>query len=277
MKNAEPADRSYRIDEEVRVHVLYCRVVRLKKWAFDNLSAPYWRLYWNNAAGASIVVDSGTIPIQPDQVYLIPPNTPFASRLKRTVDHFHLHFVADPPYDKVAPCVIRFPVVKILAEVFREAAGTLAEYPYQKKIFATKVLFLCYYALSKVPPKSLGSSFADRRVAAAIARMRTGFEHPAANDILAREANMHPGAFMRLFKQVTGVSPHAYAQIMRIEQACRLLHFSADSIDAIAAATGFCDRYHFSRVFKKIRGISPAHFRRLRSDVIVPASAPRAL
>jgi transcriptional regulator GlxA family with amidase domain len=33
-------------------------------------------------------------------------------------------------------------------------------------------------------------------------------------------------------------------------------------VEQIAEATGFWDRYHFSRVFKQVRGMGPAEFRR---------------
>jgi len=41
-----------------------------------------------------------------------------------------------------------------------------------------------------------------------------------------------------------------------------MLHYSGRDIKAIAEDTGFCDRYHFSRIFKQLRGVSPAEFRR---------------
>jgi transcriptional regulator GlxA family with amidase domain len=40
------------------------------------------------------------------------------------------------------------------------------------------------------------------------------------------------------------------------------LHHSALSIEQIAERCGFCDRYHFSRVFQKHREMGPATFRR---------------
>jgi transcriptional regulator GlxA family with amidase domain len=33
------------------------------------------------------------------------------------------------------------------------------------------------------------------------------------------------------------------------------------SVDEIAAAAGFCDRFHFSRIFKKQLGVGPARYR----------------
>ncbi|MBN2643365.1 MAG: helix-turn-helix transcriptional regulator, partial [Victivallales bacterium] len=44
--------------------------------------------------------------------------------------------------------------------------------------------------------------------------------------------------------------------------AASLLLHSKMSIDEIAEHTGFCDRYYFTRVFRKFRYTSPAKFRR---------------
>ena len=85
---------------------------------------------------------------------------------------------------------------------------------------------------------------------------------PASNRVLAERMRMHPNAFCRYFRQAMGVAPQTYGQIRRIDHACLLLHFSKLSIKQVAEATGFCDRYYFSYTFQKLRGISPAAFRR---------------
>ena len=78
---------------------------------------------------------------------------------------------------------------------------------------------------------------------------------------------MSKNAFMRLFKAQYGLTPHTVIQRKRIEKACIMLHFSNASIEQIAEATGFCDRFHFSRTFKHIQGIAPAAFRRQTDHV----------
>ena len=73
---------------------------------------------------------------------------------------------------------------------------------------------------------------------------------------------MHTNAFIRLFRSEVGRSPQAWYMRRRIEEACRLLHHSDLSIEQIAERTGFCDRGHFTRVFRTLRRIGPATFRK---------------
>jgi transcriptional regulator GlxA family with amidase domain len=82
------------------------------------------------------------------------------------------------------------------------------------------------------------------------------------NRALARLAGMNVNAFIRLFKSRTGFSLQAYSRTKRVERACDLLLHSDASLEQVAERSGFSDRYHFSRVFKKVRGISPARFRK---------------
>ena len=64
-----------------------------------------------------------------------------------------------------------------------------------------------------------------------------------------------------LFKQATGLSPKQFQLEARIGRAVRLLADSDLPIREIADQTGFESVYHFSRQFKRMRGVSPAHFR----------------
>lgn len=263
MKNRRPDIRPTALIEEAHVHILCCRFMHLTEWNCDNASVPYWRLYWNKTNGASIILKGRRIPLHPSQMYLVTPNAVTSNRLKHPVDHFFIHFAAEPPYDMVTEQIIQFPVTFELAESFQHLRGFSEAEAHRKQILSTRALFLCYYALSRIDPESLMISYRDRRIMTAINCMDGNMSHPASNETLARSVGMHPTAFIRLFKQCTGYAPQAYFQVKRIEQACRLLHFSDDSIDEIASVLGFYDRYHFSRMFKKIRGISPAKFRRL--------------
>lgn len=59
----------------------------------------------------------------------------------------------------------------------------------------------------------------------------------------------------------TGQSPKAYLSELRIRQACTLMKKSDISITAIAASVGFENSLYFSKVFKKIKGITPTEYR----------------
>ena len=67
--------------------------------------------------------------------------------------------------------------------------------------------------------------------------------------------------FMKLFKKETGYTPTEYLTTIRIEHAKRVMATrSILRIKDIASLCGFKDPYYFSRVFKKVTGISPEKF-----------------
>jgi len=67
--------------------------------------------------------------------------------------------------------------------------------------------------------------------------------------------------FIRRFRECVGQSPAQYIQEQRVARAAQRLVFTTESIDAIAAATGFANRFYFSRVFTRHMGTSPAAYR----------------
>lgn len=67
--------------------------------------------------------------------------------------------------------------------------------------------------------------------------------------------------FCHLFKERMGISFTAYLNEIRIRKAVALLTTSRMSITEISAAVGFSDVNYFSRLFKRIIGVSPKHYR----------------
>jgi transcriptional regulator GlxA family with amidase domain len=77
--------------------------------------------------------------------------------------------------------------------------------------------------------------------------MESGIRTPPSLDEMAAHAAMSRRSFLRWFPSETGETPVAYLRRLRIREACRLLRFGNQSVDEIAEATGFANRYHFTR------------------------------
>jgi AraC family transcriptional regulator len=75
---------------------------------------------------------------------------------------------------------------------------------------------------------------------------------------VARRNSYH---FARQFKAATGLPPHQYVILRRVERAKHLLQGGTDlSLAEVAAHAGFSDQSQFCRHFKRIVGVTPRQF-----------------
>jgi AraC-like DNA-binding protein len=109
------------------------------------------------------------------------------------------------------------------------------------------------------PPPSVGDV-----EPVAVRRARDHLEARLANkvtlDELAIETGLSPFRLLRAFNRATGMPPHAYQTQARIRAAAALLR-RGDAIADVAAATGFADQAHLTRVFRRFLGVTPGKFR----------------
>lgn len=79
---------------------------------------------------------------------------------------------------------------------------------------------------------------------------------------LAALAHMSEPSFRAAFARATGASPRRYLEEKRMEQAARALVETDRTVTEISHAVGYDDPYHFSRVFRRVNGVSPRGYRR---------------
>ena len=78
---------------------------------------------------------------------------------------------------------------------------------------------------------------------------------------VARQVNVSPFYFCKLFKKVTGVNFAHYVCCIRVEKAKNLLLNPNYRISEVAYEVGFQSLTHFNRVFKSVAGQSPTEYR----------------
>jgi AraC family transcriptional regulator len=79
---------------------------------------------------------------------------------------------------------------------------------------------------------------------------------------VAAECGLSRSYFIKAFKETTGKTPHKWLLGHRVEQAKALLVQAGASIADIAAACGFADQSHLTRVFTNLIGMPPGAWRR---------------
>jgi AraC family transcriptional regulator len=80
---------------------------------------------------------------------------------------------------------------------------------------------------------------------------------------LAAACNLSVRHFTRAFRQTTGMAPHQWLVQRRIEKAKDLLSQTVHPLSVVAADCGFADQSHFTGVFTRAVGATPAECRRL--------------
>ena len=128
-----------------------------------------------------------------------------------------------------------------------------SEFQFSHEIYS----LLC--ELAAAPPSQISTS--DRMIQRAVTFMREHYREEISVQDIASSAGVSLYYFTRLFKKLKLQSPHLYLLNLRMDEAKKLLVYTADTIDVVADKTGFQSASHFIRAFKKAMNMTPNTFR----------------
>lgn len=100
-----------------------------------------------------------------------------------------------------------------------------------------------------------------RAVARAAEAMESALDRPWTLAELAELARVERTHLARLFQRELGISPIAYLNQLRNQEAARLLVQTSDPVAHIGTSVGWEDAAHFARRFKAAYGLSPRAYR----------------
>ena len=277
----------------VNLQIHCCRYWWIKNWEHKELSFPFWRIYNNAQKGGFMEYQHQVYEMDPDKLYLIAPNTNYSSRLHNNpipedgynltggrisetkkkkrieliengaIEHLFIHFTLGYPYDHVAPGIYIFRMNKHLEDKIKLLRSYLTKHVAQFNFTVSLTIqSLICELLFNMGEEKWKYPIRDVRIAKVISHIESNISKEFTNESLAGIANMATNAFSRIFKEYTGSTLQNFIKKKRIHKASLLLLHSNHSIDEIAEKTGFANRYHFTRIFKKVRGHAPAKYRK---------------
>jgi AraC-like DNA-binding protein len=241
-------------------------------------------------------VGAETFEASRSQVLIVPANTPLSTRdfpLTR-IEAFELYLVTTLPWpflggsfwsairerlDALDADVVDVPMdlIATLESLFNLAENGRAGHGGDTALLAVEAMSLTSLFLvglfkavdEKRPGRGGGSiAFVDELTAFMKANLGERMTMPD----LVRRSGYSESALLAGFKKQTGTTPMDFLMRLRIEESCRLLTTTEQSVTAIGASLGFGSTQYFATVFRRYMARTPSEFR--AGGSLSPAAAP---
>jgi len=99
-----------------------------------------------------------------------------------------------------------------------------------------------------------------RATAAVVEYLQQNYAQPLSLDTISSRFGYTPQYLSSLFHKDTGTTIQDFLQRLRVEEACKQMD-SKLSLTELAQAVGYNDTKHFSKIFRKHKGVSPREYR----------------
>jgi AraC-like DNA-binding protein len=250
-------------------------------WSFD-LCSPYWRLYVNKDRGGFILTGENRILLEPEMLYLIPAWLRFSTGVTTPTMQSYIHFEFQNFPSGIHRAHFQRPLSlpltgQLLQTCSRWEDALIQEGPLW--IALAHAYAIAYSALAtalKEYPEGRGCfawAAGSGRFKPALDFIADHLAEPIRNEDLARLCGMSTSHFIRTFREALGMTPLQYVMDRRIASSAEMLTCTERSIEDIAEALGFSDRFHFSKAFAQRLNATPAAYRRSLRSASVTGTA----
>lgn len=218
--------------------------------------------------GCGIVeVENRTFDLHPHQAFCLPPGKHHRyyadSRTPWTI--FWIHFKGEaavlyPPEEETVIEIHSEPSQNRIQTLFQmlfrvmDRNYTLGNFIYISQMTST-ILSEIYFR-----EKTDTNTPYDHHVTTVIRYMYQNLERTLTLQEISEEVRLSKSYLNSIFKSQTGHAPVDFFIRLKMQEACKLLKESTLYIYEVSIRVGYKDPYYFSRIFKKIVGVSPKEY-----------------
>lgn len=192
-----------------------------------------------------------------DNIVLLPKGCDYSWKCIKKGRFTVIEFDADLTGDRVIP----LPTKKGDA-IFRKFKELEQKWMLKHNLYEMECLKGLYGILLKLlsETESYSPTHKQEKIRPALDYIAENFAENISNGRLAEILGISTVYFRKLFTETMGTSPINYIHSVRINKAKEILKSDYTNISVIAEMLGYSSIYHFSKMFKKYAGQSPAKF-----------------
>ncbi len=219
-----------------------------------------------------ILVEGQRYTLTPNCYFIIPKHAPhhYYASTRTPWSIYWVHFCGnydDELYQRFVvegkPDVRFIPYEENRIRLF-EQAYYLLEQSYETRDLELMNLHLLHFLTSLIYHKDRDTALeSEDKVADSIAFMQDHLDTQFSIHELAQQQQLSVSHYSRVFKQRTGHSPIHYFNQLKVQKSCQHLYFTDKTVKEIAVLLGIDDSFYFSRLFTKLMGMSPSHYRKV--------------
>jgi AraC family transcriptional regulator len=220
------------------------------------------------------------IPTPAGSITLVPAGNPVRARSSGHKDELHIFLEADllarvaaeafdldparltvPPLNGVDLPHLRAAMLAVDSELsVGGAGGPLAA---ESLANVVAVHLIRHILTPRQPERGRDGVLPRGRLRAVVEYIEEHLDSCPTLEQMATVANLSVYHFARQFKVATGLPPHQYVILRRVERAKHLMQAGTElSLAEVALHAGFSDQSQFSRHFKRLVGLTPGQFRK---------------
>lgn len=102
----------------------------------------------------------------------------------------------------------------------------------------------------------------------AVQYVQNHFAEKITLEAVANEVYLSPAYFSKVFKEEMEISFNSYLNRYRIDKSREILRNTSIALVDVSAMVGYEDQSYFSKVFKKITGVTPGRYRESRGRIV---------
>ncbi len=228
-------------------------------WKLDDKAIPWYNITFVLGGEATYIINGEEIHCFTGDCLFMYPGTRRIAWTNPENPLVEASFnIADIPWAINLPNKIRFKNNSHINFYIREFDIAYQNEPKNKlQLSAIITLLLC-----ELDTANRSTSKKNPHIDMAEKYIKTNIRKPISAADVAQAIHLDPSYFGALFKRCTGESVMGYINRYKMITAASILSDPKISVTKAAEKVGFSDIYYFSKVFKKIHGISPMAFKK---------------